>query len=225
MMNLRAVLSKLINKRTCGVIDNMQKNFGLALCFMGKFLLCSRRLGFVDARAIGIVSQVKDGDNLVSLIIAKTLLGLDSVFHGGESQNFLGSPLSLQIWLMERLDMITTPTVADYGGKGRKPLTSVDTNPTSIWNILLSLEMADRVDQSFIKVHFQRMTTNYSNWLVNKIADKEADMVAMRKQFLIDNRERHEVDNYEFKRRVKGDEVPSTYEINEQPNGKRLKKK
>ena len=38
-----------------------------------------------------------------------------------------------------------------------------------------------------MKVHFQRMTTNYSNWLVNKIADKEADMVAMRKQFLRDN--------------------------------------
>ena len=51
-----------------------------------------------------------------------------------------------------------------------------------------------------MKVHFQRMTTDYSNWLVNKIADKEADMVAMRKQFLRDNRERHEANNYEFKR-------------------------
>jgi len=37
------------------------------------------------------------------------------------------------------------------------------------------------VDQSFVKVHFNRMTIEYSNWLVNKIADKEADMVAMRK--------------------------------------------
>ena len=46
-----------------------------------------------------------------------------------------------------------------------------------------------------MKVHFHRMTIKYSNWLVNKIADKEADMVAMRKQFLRDNRERHENDN------------------------------
>ena len=37
------------------------------------------------------------------------------------------------------------------------------------------------VDQSFVKVHFHRMTTEYSNWLVDKIADKEADIVAMRK--------------------------------------------
>ena len=78
-------------------------------------MLCSRRLGFVDARAIGIVSQVEDGDNLASLILAENFLGLDSVFLGGESQKFLESPLTLQIWLMERLDMIATPTIADYG--------------------------------------------------------------------------------------------------------------
>ena len=46
--------------------------------------------------------------------------------------------------------------------------------------MLLGLEMADRVDQSFVKVHFHRMTTEYSIWLVSKIVDKEAKMVAMR---------------------------------------------
>ena len=261
MVNLHAVVSRLINKRTHGVTDNMQKNFGLVLCYLGEFLLCSGRPGFMDARAIGIVSQVKYGDDLASLILAK--------FLGGESQNFLRSPLTLQIWLMERLDMVATPTVADYGlgnflskailktkcqtksiwvkflnkkssvsiqwncywwkcpptllrsprsnhifvvglrkatlykadillgqfqyekgmpgGKGRKPFTPMDTNPTSIRNMLLGLEMADPVDQSFVKVHFHKMTTEYSNWLVNKIAVKEADMVAMRKQFFRDN--------------------------------------
>ena len=48
-------------------------------------MLYSRRPDFVDARAIGIVSQVKDGDNLASLILVETLLGLDFVFLGGES--------------------------------------------------------------------------------------------------------------------------------------------
>ena len=60
------------------------------------------------------MNQIKDGDNLVSLILAKTLLGLDVVFHGGESPNFLRSPLTLQIWLMERLDMIAKPTIGNY---------------------------------------------------------------------------------------------------------------
>ena len=32
-----------------------------------------------------------------------------------------------------------------------------------------------------VKVHFHKMTTEYSSGLVDKIADKEADMVAMRK--------------------------------------------
>ena len=52
--------------------------------------------------------------------------------------------------------------------------------------------------QSFVKVHFHRMTTEYSNWLVNKIIDKEVEMVAMGEQFLKDNRERPDEDNYEF---------------------------
>ena len=86
MVNLHAILSRLIKKRTHDVTGNMQKNFGLALCFMGKILLCFGRPGFVDARAIGIVSQIKDGDNPASLILAETLVGLDFAFHGEESQ-------------------------------------------------------------------------------------------------------------------------------------------
>ena len=82
---------------------------------MGKLLFCSKRRGFVDAQAISVVNQIKDGDNPVSLILAKTLLGLDTVFHGGESQNFLGSPLILQIWVIEQLDMIAKPTTSNYG--------------------------------------------------------------------------------------------------------------
>ena len=35
MVNLCAIVSRLINKCTYKVTDNMQKNFGLALCFCG----------------------------------------------------------------------------------------------------------------------------------------------------------------------------------------------
>ena len=85
MVNLHAIVSRLIDKRTYGVTDNMQKNFGLALCMVGKLLLCSGRCGFVDARAVSVVNQIKDGDNPTSLILAETLLGLDAVIHGGET--------------------------------------------------------------------------------------------------------------------------------------------
>ena len=69
------------------------------------------------------------------------------------------------------------------------------------------------------------MTTKYSNRLVNKIVDKEAEMVSMRKQFLRDNQERHDEDNYEFKRRDKDDEVPNIEEISDQQKEKKLKTK
>ena len=65
----------------------------------------------------------------------------------------------------------------------------------------------------------------YSNQLVNKIVDKEAEMVAMRKQFLRDNQERPNEDNYEFKGRDMDDQVPITEEINDQQKEKRLKTK
>ena len=82
--------------------------------------------------------------------------------------------------------------------------------------MLLGLEMVDRVDQSFVRVHFHKMTTKYSNWLIDKIVDKEAERIAMREQFLKDNRERPDEDNYEFKRRDNNEKVPITEEIKDQ---------
>ena len=111
------------------------------------------------------------------------------------------------------------------GCKRRRFFTSVDTNPTSVQNKLLGLEMANQVDQSFVIVHFHKMTTEYSKWLIDKIVDKEAERIAMREQFLKDNREKPNEENYEFKRRYNDDKVPNTEEISDQQKAKRLKKK
>ena len=94
------------------------------------------------------------------------------------------------------------------GGKRRRPFSLVVINPTSIQNMLLGLEMADWVDQSFVKVHFHKITTEYSNWLIDKIVDKGAERIAMREEFLKDNWEGPDEDNYEFKRRDNVDKVP-----------------
>ena len=110
MVNLYAVVTRFIHRNTRVISNNMQKNFALVLCFMREFLLCSRRPSFMDAQAIGIVDQFKDGDNPASLILGETFLGLDSIFLGGESHQFLGCPLTLQMLLIERMDMIATPT-------------------------------------------------------------------------------------------------------------------
>ena len=54
----------------------------------------------------------------------------------------------------------------------RRPFTPMETDSTSVKNMLLGLELADRVDHYFVKVHFHMMTTKYSNWLIDKIVDK-----------------------------------------------------
>ena len=81
------------------------------------------------------------------------------------------------------------------------------------------------MDQSFVKVHFHRMTTEYSNWLIDKIVDKEVERITMREQFLKDNRKRPDEDNYELKRRDRDDEALKTEKINDQQKKKRLKTK
>ena len=69
------------------------------------------------------------------------------------------------------------------------------------------------------------MTTEYSNWLIDKIVDKEAERITMREQFLKDNQERPDEDNYELKRRDRDDEALKTEKINDQQKKKRLKTK
>ena len=69
------------------------------------------------------------------------------------------------------------------------------------------------------------MTSEYSNWLIDKIVDKEAVRIAMREQFLKDNQERPDEDNYEFKRRDNDDKIPIIGEISDQQKEKRLKTK
>ena len=111
------------------------------------------------------------------------------------------------------------------GGKRRRFFTLVDTNPTFVQNMLLGLEMANQVDQSFVNVHFHKMTIEYSNWLIDNIVDREAQRIAMREQFLKDNQERPDENNYGFKRKDIDDKVPITGEISDQQKEKRLKTK
>ena len=49
--------------------------------------------------------------------------------------------------------------------------------------------------------------TPNSNWLVDRIVDKETDMISMRKQFLGDGKSKQEDDNYEFKGRDRDDRL------------------
>ena len=60
---------------------------------------------------------------------------------------------------------------------------------------------------------------------MNNIANKEADIASMRKQFLKDNQDKDRDNNSEFKRRDKDGKAPTIDGTNRQPKENRLKKK
>ncbi|GMY38586.1 hypothetical protein FCV25MIE_33830 [Fagus crenata] len=65
------------------------------------------------------IPQLLQGKSIVPIILAETLNGLDAVVRG-ETSILLGSPLVLQLWLMDRLALVAPPTVAIYKPKHYK---------------------------------------------------------------------------------------------------------
>ena len=77
----------------------------LSFCLYAQFLLISPdKMG--DIQIAHIMEQVEEGANPFSVILAETLIGLDSAKEGGKFQE---SPLLLQIWLKEKLSLIMPP--------------------------------------------------------------------------------------------------------------------
>ena len=65
----------------------------------------------------------------------------------------------------------------------------------------------------------------YSNWLVDKIVDRETNMVSMREQFLGDGKGKQEDGNYEFKGRDSDDGLAATDGTSDQWKKKKKLKK
>ena len=64
-------------------------------CLYSEYLLVSNE-GDGDARIFSIIEQLEAGAYPFPLILAETLVGLDS-FKSGDSPNLKGSPLLLQV--------------------------------------------------------------------------------------------------------------------------------
>ena len=48
------------------------------------------------------------------MVLAETFHGLDPLSRG-ETNIFQGSPLLLQVWLMDHMGILSLPTIATYG--------------------------------------------------------------------------------------------------------------
>ncbi|GMP95954.1 hypothetical protein CsSME_00044807 [Camellia sinensis var. sinensis] len=76
----------------------------LCLCMLSHFLLESG-FGGSSIRLIEVAQGLKDGKSCIAMTLAKMLMGLDA-FHRRETTRFAGSPLLLQVSLIDKLQVV-----------------------------------------------------------------------------------------------------------------------
>ncbi|XP_028062310.1 uncharacterized protein LOC114265690 [Camellia sinensis] len=59
----------------------------------------------VSIRLIEVAQRLKEGQSCIGLALAETIMSLDA-FHWRETSWFAGSPLLLQVWLMDKLKVV-----------------------------------------------------------------------------------------------------------------------
>lgn len=109
-------------------------------------------------------------------------------------------------------------------GRGRKHFFPIYTTLTSVRNMLLGLDMVDQMDRSFVEVHFHKMTIKYSNQLVDRIMDREINIVLMKEGFLCDGKDEQEDGDNKSKKRDRDSSVSDIDGTSDQPKKEKLKK-
>ena len=113
-VDMRRLIERFRHAAVANVDQSFEKLSALAFCLIGEFLLCSRRPGFADARIFDLLDDVKKKRSLIPMVLAETFHGLDALSRG-DTNIFQGSPLLLQVWLMDHMGILSLPTVATYG--------------------------------------------------------------------------------------------------------------
>ena len=101
-INLLSLFEEFAYQTPTSVQESHRKNSALALTYVGEFLLVNQRSGFADVRISTLIPQLLGGKSLVPIVIAESMNGLDAVYRD-ETDIFRGSPLLLQVWLMDCL--------------------------------------------------------------------------------------------------------------------------
>ena len=89
--------------------------------FLERLYLCEGPFGYrCSFRLFSVINQLKPGTSIIGVVLAETLIALDLFKAGKITSRFLpGSPLLLQLWLMEKTRHIGGPickpsTVSSY---------------------------------------------------------------------------------------------------------------
>ncbi|KAI8542715.1 hypothetical protein RHMOL_Rhmol08G0160600 [Rhododendron molle] len=91
--------------RRCG--SEARRRFALVISGLAAYLLVSPN-GQVDPSLVSVATQLSARRNVVPMVLAEMLIGLD-LASTGQIMVFGGSPLLLQLWLSDKLGLIAAP--------------------------------------------------------------------------------------------------------------------
>ncbi|KAI8571784.1 hypothetical protein RHMOL_Rhmol01G0145800 [Rhododendron molle] len=81
------------------------------ICLLAAFLLVPS-VGQPSPLLVGVAAQIEAHKDVAPLVLTETLIGLD-VTRAGRTRVFGGSPLLLQVWLCDKLNLLTPPANDD----------------------------------------------------------------------------------------------------------------
>ncbi|KAH7862524.1 hypothetical protein Vadar_006040 [Vaccinium darrowii] len=97
-----------------------RRMFALCMCLLALYLLVPYD-GHPSSAIVGIAAQIEQRRDVVPMVLAETIMGLDAV-KAGRTDTFAGSPLLLQMWLCDKVGLLREPA----GGWVYEPRTWVD---------------------------------------------------------------------------------------------------
>jgi len=106
MVKFAQKYSNPLNNHITPLIRRRALCFCLVQRYLFEGMLGKSALG--DMRLMSLVEQVEGGRTCAHIVLAETIYGLD-LKKWGRERAFLGSPIMLQVWLMEHLNLLEPP--------------------------------------------------------------------------------------------------------------------
>ncbi|KAI8538464.1 hypothetical protein RHMOL_Rhmol09G0106100 [Rhododendron molle] len=88
-------------------VEQTHLRFAFSICALAAYMLVPAN-GKVCPSIVRIASQMGVRKNIIPIVLAETLMGLD-LFKSRESNVFSGSPRLLQVWLFDKVGLLEAP--------------------------------------------------------------------------------------------------------------------
>ena len=113
MVNLMEIATSFLAHDSKGNLNfNLTTQRALAFCLIGRFLISTGTL-YVPIQICELIPFLLEHNNLIPMVLAETFNSLDKV-HDNPQVPLGGSPILLQMWLLEKLNFLSPTTINPY---------------------------------------------------------------------------------------------------------------